>query len=141
MKLVNSIQKQVIDEPLVEKQAELMAVCDSVHLELDNQLSNVSDIQQQFGIIVKFLSEMKKQLFEIQQSLNEIKADVKVLKADVKEMKADIKYLIGKPPSQIFDYYKTLSELQKSNYNDRVYVKLNLKSDDSCSISLTSLAR
>jgi len=96
---LQELQDQINDEADLKKREKLFFYCQREQQEINNILNNLTSMQDQMGIVVTFIGEMRSQLFIMQRDLDEIKTNVK-------KIKEEVEYLTGKPIHQIFSIRK-----------------------------------
>ncbi|WP_316359038.1 NACHT domain-containing protein [Candidatus Neptunichlamydia sp. REUL1] len=113
---LQEVQNQISHEPNLEKQRKIIAYCQGKQKELNAVLDNLTGMQDQMGLAIQFLGDMKSQLFAIQQDLKEIQADVK-------EIKKGVEFLVGKPIDELFSFRKEMAA-QNPALN-KVYISID----------------
>ena len=79
-------QQLTLAEKDPDTKKKMALICEVMQQELDDQMTNLTNMERQMGIVILFLSDIKNQLFQIQTTLAAIQRDVRDIKADVKLM-------------------------------------------------------
>ena len=112
--VIRELQAAIMNEPDLELREQLMRICDEEQAELSLQLNNLTSMEQQLGVVINFMSDMRNTLFDIQQGL-------KQLQASVDELRNDVRFLIGKPLGELLKAQKSRMMGQDA---DELYVPL-----------------